>query len=63
MYKCSISGKQSLPGELAYKVVTETRSKDYFQYDEKTSTGVETVKEIIVCREEYLKLTKVKEIL
>ncbi len=31
MYKCAISGKVSQPGEPAFKLVTQTRSKVYFQ--------------------------------
>lgn len=31
MYRCAISGKVSQPGEPAYKVVTKTRNKVYFQ--------------------------------
>lgn len=31
MYRCAISGKVSQPGEPAYKVVTQTRNKVYFQ--------------------------------
>ncbi len=31
MYRCAVSGKVSQPGEPAYKVVTKTRNKVYFQ--------------------------------
>lgn len=55
MYRCQISKKLSVPGEPAYKIVTETRTKEYFRYEDKISTGTEIVKELLVCREEYLK--------
>lgn len=66
MYRCAISGKVSKSGEPAYKVVLETRPKTYFKKDIKTGEprkvgeGFEIVKEVIVCRSVYEKMTKEK---
>lgn len=62
MYRCSISGKLSLPGESAYKVVTETRIKQYKDADDRIfATGSEIVKEILVSKEVYEQMSQGKE--
>lgn len=55
MYRCDITGQLSLPGEKAYKIVVETRVKEYKRDNYIFATGIEIVKEITVCKEEYLR--------
>jgi hypothetical protein len=63
MFICEVSGRVSEPGEKAFKIVTQTRTRDYFEYrqkDEKSpkllvkvGEGFEIVREKLVCRGVY----------
>lgn len=54
MYICAINGTVSKPGELAYKIVTERRPKEYKTSDGYVfAKGWEVVKEIMVCKQVY----------
>lgn len=59
MYRCEISGKVSRPNEKAYKLVTKTRVKEYFNKEgQKIGQGWEIVEEKTVSRDVYNKHTK-----
>jgi len=62
MFKCTLTGKQTKPGEKAFYVVVEKRDRIYLNAEgEEVSRGWEIVKEIKVCEEGYKKWLKMNE--
>lgn len=40
MFKCQVTRKNSMPGEKPKKVVTKTRTREYFKMDSRTGLPV-----------------------
>lgn len=62
MFKCQATKRLSQPGESAERLVTHVRNRTYTRWNHKKAEpevvghGTETVREILVCKEHYLKL-------
>ncbi len=56
MFICELTKKQTMPGQKAYKLVIQTREKEYKDNQGYViGHGFETVKELTVCEEAYIK--------